>query len=310
MKKIVAACLCIALCAAAGCVSLPGAGAPAVKATATSAFPRESTETGVSMSPGQSNGDAEDFSLFTAEPSQEAPTQAVVASATATATPAASQVLTATATASSVSGNREDLTRAELLPFFKDVVFGAAADSVARKWAVPVVVSVTGGYNTQDDEQLTSIFDMLNEYDGFPGVTYLSAAGAGATANLLVKFVTAGELRAAKPNWDGKSTLLASPHKDDKGNIDGSAIYLVSEAVSNQSDRNYLLTWGVFFSIGFFYDSGIYYDSMFDPAHYNDISGGAFTSPVAADWYLVSMLYAPAVKSGMTYEQAAAALGD
>jgi hypothetical protein len=301
MKRIFTACLCIAFCATAGCVSLPGAGVSATKATGASATIRDTAKAGVSASPADSNGDGGDFSLFTAEPTQEAPTQAVEASATA-------QASTTAATASSASGNREDISRAEMLAFFKEVVFGAAPGSVARKWVAPIIVTMTGDYNANDGEQLTNIFDMLNEYDGFPGVHYLSAEAAGAVANMTVKFVTEDVLRSEEPDWDGESPLWAAYKYNGEGNLYKSTIYLVSGNVSNQAKRNYLLTWGVFYTLGFFNDSGIYYDSMFSPDfEYGQLSNDYYY-PVKADWYLVSMLYAPAVKAGMTFRQAAAAL--
>jgi len=308
MKKAFATVLCIVLCLtlAAGCDT------GAKQGKAGESAPAATNELIDNASPENTTGD---FSLFGTDETQATAsfggtkTETVEETATpveATATPVLEQTPQPTAPVSTLSGKDENITEADLQEFFKQVVFGTTAGSTVRKWVSPIIVSLTGNYNAKDEEQLTNIFDMLNDYDSFPGVHYVSAEDAGNVMNMLVKFVTADELSAEPVDWDGKSPLWTSRYKDSNGNISKSIIYLVSGDVPEQSQRNYLLTWGVFYSIGFSYRSSIYYDSIFNPNFNGDALGGEFISPVAADWRLVSMLYSPTVKSGMTYEQAVA----
>lgn len=216
-----------------------------------------------------------------------------------------------TAAISAKSGNREDIPAGELMDFFKQAVFGSnPAGQVAYKWMDPIVVKISGDYNQQDADRLTNTFDMLNEYDGFPGFTSLEAAGADANVNMEVKFVTEADLKKEQPEWSGDNSCYVEYKYDDNYEIYHTTIYLVSSWVSDQVERDYLLTWGVFFSMGFFNDSGMYYDSIYNPDYIDEQLGSSFKGPVAADWYLVSMLYNKGVKPGMSMQQAVSVLGN
>lgn len=208
-----------------------------------------------------------------------------------------------------LSGDRESISKDEIMAFFQQVVFGANPESArVQKWKDKIVVAVTGSHNKQDDEQLTNIFDTLNDYEGFPGIVYQSAAGKSAKANFKIKFVSETTLKAEEPDWSGDNSCYATYKYNDQDEIDNVVIYLVSDWEKEQAARNYLLTWAVFYSIGLVNDSTMYYDSVFNANYYDEQLGSTFGNPVAADWYLVSMLYSKTIKPGMTMEQAVDAL--
>lgn len=229
-------------------------------------------------------------------------------SADTTAAPAETEPA-ATAAPGSASGDREDLSDDELIEFFRQVVFGGKSSEVAYKRMDPIVVLLTGSYSQQDEEFLTGLFDTFNQYDDFPEIIFQQAAGADANVNMQVRFVTESELKTELPEWNGEQPLYAT-FDDDDYEIYNGTVYLVSDWVESQQERNYLLSWGVFYSFGFTFDSGMFTDSLFHPDYFDYQSSSSFTRPVAADWYLVSMLYSPAVKPGMTMEEAVAALGN
>lgn len=214
------------------------------------------------------------------------------------------------ATAAPLSGNHNNITQKELLEFFRQVVFGSDENAIAVKWADQVVVSVSGSHNQQTGDYLTGLLDQVNEYEGFPGFVYAEAAGAGAKANLQVKFVTAKQLAAAVPGWSGKTPCYAEYWYNDNYEVYKGDIYIVSAMETKQEYFYYDLSWGVFYTMGLLCDSPMYYDSVFNTDYYNEAYHNQFKYPTVADWYLVSMLYSKPVKPGMTYQQAAAALSD
>jgi hypothetical protein len=286
MKKNVTAILCISLCI----LFLSGCG---IISRSISALRRAARDTPMPV---------ETYDWYSSSPA-ETVENIETAQPPETAAPEPSE------TAPLLSGNRSDIPSEELLQHFREAVFGGGG-KVALKWADPIVISMSGSYDQQDESQATDIYDMLNEYqdNGFPGAIFAQAAGADAEVNVEIRFVTADTLASAEPNWSGKSPCYAHYWYDDNDEIYKGVIYIVPDMETSRANRNCDLTWGIFYTLGFIYDSSMYYDSLFYPDYYGDALGSSFKVPAWADWYLVSMLYSKAVKPGMTYEQAAAAL--
>lgn len=303
MKKIWALTVCTLLCAAlaAGCFTPNTQGSGALPGDDATSAPGGNI-------PSKTAGD---FSLFDTTPSAQSAAPATTAAAkTAQPKPTKKPVQSPAPTPApeSLSGNRENIPKSELLAFFNEVAIGLESqDQSVYKWTKPIVVSLSGNYTVTDEAQLTSIFDMLNDYDGFPGVTYLGAAGKGAKANLEVKFLSVDQMKQEVTDWDGKDRCYAGFH-DSKCAIQDGTIYLCTEMATSQAQRNLLLTWGVFYTIGLYHESSMYYDSIFN-VNYDYSKDSEYLNPAAADWYMVSYLYRKSVKPDMTYDQAAAALG-
>lgn len=206
-----------------------------------------------------------------------------------------------------LSGNRSGITMGELMEYFNEVVFGGDAGHALLKWADPIVVSLSGKFDQQDSDTLTTLLDTLNEYDGFPGATFASASAKSAKPTLEIKLVSADTLAKDEPNWSGKSPCYAAYWYHGYEIYKG-LVYIVPDMETTRADRNCDLAWGLFYTLGFVNNSKQYVDGLFNPDYYGDALGSSFQGPCAADWFLVSMLYGKAVKPGMTFEEAKAAL--
>lgn len=207
------------------------------------------------------------------------------------------------------SGGRADASDEDILAFFRLVVFSAYPEGEpVYKWMKPIVASPAGDCDEDDLRQLAGLFEGLNGCEGFPGISF---AEGGEEPGLEIRFVDSHTLRDAMPNWNGSQPVYAA-FAESGCAITRAVIYVVPELVDDRAERNYLLTWGVFYTIGFTFDNDMFPESIFNPNYIGEQlgTGVPFSSPAPVDWRLVPMLYDEAVLPGMLVEEAVGALGE
>lgn len=196
------------------------------------------------------------------------------------------------------------------LDYFLQVAFNAEynagnSQGYLKRWEQPVYLEVSGKATKTDMKCIRDIVKKLSEVEGMPPITLLNKdhkdkSGAVRTPNMRLLFIPLSEFADKVPGYvEGNWSYTSVTWND----------YLLQFSVSaiaidkmNQRQRNHNIIERVVDSLGFLQDVNLYPDSIF----FGDWTETQKLSSL--DWTMVRMLYSPAVKAGMTRQQAAESL--
>ncbi|MBD2088871.1 DUF2927 domain-containing protein [Microcoleus sp. FACHB-1515] len=181
----------------------------------------------------------------------------------------------------------------EQINYFLEIALGAefgSSDAVIRKWNAPIRIRVTGRPTSEDMRSLQAVIRDLN---GLVQGTSLSIDNNN--SNVEMVFAPESEFRRYEPNY--QPTNMGFGWIWWNQNTLNRARILISTTGITQQERSHLIREELTQSLGLMQDSYRYPDSMFyqgwtDPTQFS-----------AIDRTVISMLYRPEIRAGMTRSQ-------
>lgn len=181
----------------------------------------------------------------------------------------------------------------EQINYFLEVALGAefgSSDAVIRKWNAPIRIRVTGTPTAEDLRSLQTVVRDLNSL-----VQGISLAIDSNNSNVEIVFAPESEFRRYEPNY--QPTNMGFGWIWWNQNTLNRARILISTTGVTQQERSHLIREELTQSLGLMQDSYRYSDSMFyqgwtDPTQFS-----------AIDRAIISMLYRPEIRAGMTRSQ-------
>jgi hypothetical protein len=162
------------------------------------------------------------------------------------------------------------------------------------KWTKPVRVYIGGNSNDRDEELIRSLCATLNTIDGFPGI---SVTGNSSNADIIILFAGRLQLASLISDFglfdDGYCGLVWNPSYSLSKAVIG-----INSSIVSRSKRNSVICEEFLQAMGIPNDSDWYKNSVFYQ------TSDSVTWPSKLDWGVVSVLYNPGIKPGMTKSQA------
>ena len=162
------------------------------------------------------------------------------------------------------------------------------------KWTKHVNVFVSGNYNNSDLSLIKQLCNTLNGIDGFPGI---GITNSSSNADVLIMF--AGRLQLA--SLIGDFGLLDDGYCGLVWNTSYSlrkAVIGINSTIVSRSKRNSVICEEFLQAMGIPNDSYSYKNSIFYQ------TSDSLTWPSKLDWGVVSILYNPGIRPGMTKSEA------
>lgn len=188
---------------------------------------------------------------------------------------------------------------AEQIQYFLDIALGAEfgeTGGTIRKWTGPVRVKVNGTPTREDLATLNSIVNELN--DLVQGAVPVQLTNSN--PNIEIYFAPEAQFSSIEPNYRARNLGFFWAWWD--GGTINRARILISTTGVTQQERSHLIREELTQSIGLMQDSTRYRDSIFYQG-WTDV-----TQYSAIDRVIISMLYSPAVRPGMSRPQVLAAI--
>lgn len=179
-------------------------------------------------------------------------------------------------------------TPAEVLEYFHEVAFGAEygpTGAVIHKWCQPISIQVVGVPEKSDRRHLDAAIDELRALTGLPVQVGV------APANVIVHFVRGsefGQLVPGAPEADG----YVQVQYDATGEIRYGLVLIATDASASQ--RGHAIREELCQLMGLLRDSRRYHSSIFYEGR------STATRPTALDRILLSLLYRPEIRPGMS----------
>lgn len=186
----------------------------------------------------------------------------------------------------------------EQINYFMEVAMGAefgSGNPTIRKWTGPVRVKVNGNPSAQDMQTLQAVIADLNRLT--QGITIQLVQS---NPNIEMHFAPETQFASIESNYRPRNMGFFWTWWDG-GRINRARI-LISTTGVTQQERSHLIREELTQSMGLMRDSGRYSDSVF----YQGWT--SVTRYSAMDEAIISMLYRPEIRPGMTQNQVMAAL--
>ena len=162
------------------------------------------------------------------------------------------------------------------------------------KWTKRVSVCVSGNYNNGDLSLIRKLCSSLNSIDGFPGI---SITDSSSNADVLILFAGRLQLSSLISDFglldDGYCGLVWNTSYSLRKAVIG-----INSTIVNRSRRNSVICEEFLQAMGIPNDSDSYKNSVFYQL------SDSVTWPSRLDWGVVSVLYNPGMKPGMTKSEA------
>ncbi|MBR4766274.1 MAG: DUF2927 domain-containing protein [Clostridia bacterium] len=162
------------------------------------------------------------------------------------------------------------------------------------KWTKRVNVYVSGNYNDSDLSLIKQLCNALNDIDGFPGI---SITNSSSDADVLVMFAGRLQLSSLISDFglfdDGYCGLVWNTSYSLRKAVIG-----INSTIINRVKRNSVICEEFLQAMGIPNDSNSYKNSIFYQ------TSDSLTWPSKLDWGVVSILYNPGIKPGMTKSEA------
>ena len=162
------------------------------------------------------------------------------------------------------------------------------------KWTKRVNVFISGSYNDSDLSLIKQLCYTLNGIDGFPGI---GITNSSSNADVLIMFAGRLQLSSLIRDFglldDGYCGLVWNTSYSLRKAVIG-----INSTIINRSKRNSVICEEFLQAMGIPNDSNSYKNSIFYQ------TSDSLTWPSKLDWGVVSILYNPGVKPGMTKSEA------
>ncbi|MBQ6265874.1 MAG: DUF2927 domain-containing protein [Clostridia bacterium] len=162
------------------------------------------------------------------------------------------------------------------------------------KWTKRVNVYLSGNYNNSDLSLIKQLCYSLNNIDGFPGI---GITDSSSNADILIMFAGRLQLSSLISDFglldDGYCGLVWSPSYSLRKAVIG-----INSTIINRTKRNSVICEEFLQAMGIPNDSNSYKNSIFYQV------SDSLSWPSKLDWGVVSVLYNPGIKPGMTKSEA------
>ena len=162
------------------------------------------------------------------------------------------------------------------------------------KWTKRVNVYVSGNYNESDLSLIKQLCYALNNIDGFPGIGIINSSS---DADILIMFAGRLQLSSLISDFglldDGYCGLVWNTSYSLRKAVIG-----INSTIINRSKRNSVICEEFLQAMGIPNDSNSYKNSIFYQ------TSDSLSWPSKLDWGVVSILYNPGIKPGMTKSEA------
>ena len=173
-----------------------------------------------------------------------------------------------------------------------------SSDGILKRWEQPIKVEIKGSYTQEDYDLIVSQLDMINELGMVPQITVVESGG-----NCSINYVTTAEMKSLLEYYEDGYPTYFNYYWNDSYQLTKlvGAISTDSADIKTQTQRNSYTVKMIMRCLGFLGNNNHITNSALQ-------KGSTLQALADNDFIFLSMLYSPAVKSGMNKAQVTAAL--